>query len=319
MRVKLKDKMDKKPKPIKWSDRQHIRTLVEQRKFLWNDDYVELLARLIGLKPGNLIADIGCGVGYLGHIYGKFIAPNGKYIGIDRDKKLLVMGSKANKNFEFVRSDAGKIPLRNESVDFAMCHTLLMHLKEPEITIKEMIRITKKHGKIVVFEPNNFGGICSGWNNFEEKSLEELLERVEQTYRIYEGLKKLGFGDWKIGEKVPYLFKKNGLKNIEMRMNEKIHTIIPPYNTPELKKRSSEYLKGLKDYLKSSKKKREKNRVESEKFYIAGGGDKKAYQNSIKKKEKKWDREAREVIRMLKEENLYSVGANFFYVIMGEK
>ncbi|MDD5529442.1 MAG: methyltransferase domain-containing protein [bacterium] len=311
--------MKKTEKPINWSDREHVRTLVEQRKFLWNEDYIDLLAKLIGLKPGNIIADIGCGLGYLGHTYGKFITPGGKYIGVDKNEKLLIMGSKANKSFKFIRSGAEKIPLRDESVDFAMCHTLLLHLKEPEIAIKEMIRITKKHGKVIAFEPNNFGGVCSGWNNLKETPLEELLERVEHNYRIYKGLEKLGFGDWRIGEKMPYLFKKYGLKNIEVRMNEKVHAIIPPYNTPERKKRSNEHLKSLEDFLKSTKSKRRKNLLEGKQFYLAGGGSEEGFESYIKNQEKKLGKESGEVIRMLKEESLYAAGGNFFYVTIGEK
>lgn len=39
-------------KSIDWSDKEHIEILIQQCKFMWNEDYVALLANLIGLKPG---------------------------------------------------------------------------------------------------------------------------------------------------------------------------------------------------------------------------------------------------------------------------
>jgi len=152
----------KKPteKRVDWGDKEHVEKLIEQRKYMWNEDYVALLAKLIGLRPGRRIADIGCGLGYLGHIYGRFIKPNGAYFGIDCNRKVLKMAHKAagrhrlGRLFGFVQGGALEIPLEDECVDVSMCQTLLMHLRDPESAIREMRRITKKHGKVVAFEPD---------------------------------------------------------------------------------------------------------------------------------------------------------------------
>lgn len=50
-------------KRVDWSDKEHVEALIEQRKFLWDEDYVELLARRMGIKSQKTIADIGCGLG----------------------------------------------------------------------------------------------------------------------------------------------------------------------------------------------------------------------------------------------------------------
>jgi ubiquinone/menaquinone biosynthesis C-methylase UbiE len=132
---------------VDWGDEEHLETLIEQRKFMWNKDYVALLAKLIGLKPGSTVADLGCGLGHLGHIFGRFIRPDGSYFGVDQNKKVLNMAQEAagrhrlSNVFRLIQGSALEIPLKDECVDVSMCQTLLMHLREPESAIREMRRV----------------------------------------------------------------------------------------------------------------------------------------------------------------------------------
>lgn len=310
-------------KPTDWSDKEHVKMLIQQRKFMWNEDYVALLAKLIGLKAGKSIADIGCGLGYLGHLYGKFIIPNGKYIGVDNDNKLLQMACKTATNQKlselsrFVQGNVLKIPLKDESVDVTMCQTLLMHLKEPESAVRELIRITKKHGKVIAFEVS---WVASKWSNFPEVSLKEELENINLSYRTTEGRKKLGLGDFRIGEKVPYLFMKNRLKNIEVRKNDKVgNCLISPYDTPEFKYRSKETLKSMEKYRKRTRGEKRKDYLKEKKSYIAGGGDAKTFKKLMRRRRRRYEKNYRKIARMIKEKKLYSVSTCPFYIIIGEK
>ena len=311
-------------KRVDWSDKEHVEALIEQRKFLWDEDYVELLARRIGIKSGETIADIGCGLGYLGYIYGTFLEPRGKYIGVDVNKKLLQMARKAagrrkmGKLFRFVQGGALRIPLEDESVDVAMCQTLLMHLKEPESAVKEMIRITKKRGKVVAFEPT--WGAGSGWDNLREKPLKERLEDLEFLSRIWEGKKKLGEGDVRIGERVPYLFMKNGLKKIQALKNNKAGwALIPPYDSPELKQRIKMILSSIQRQKNRTRREKRKEYLEGKRYYLAGGGDTESYKKAVRRRTGKLQRYNEGILRMIRKEKFYSVSSAPFYVIIGEK
>ena len=109
-------------KSIDWGEKQYIKALTEERKFMWNKDYVALLAKLIGFKPGKTIADIGCGLGFLGHLFSKFVIPHGKYIGVDSNPKLLELASKSaaihksTRFFRFIQGSAFDIPLKDKGV-----------------------------------------------------------------------------------------------------------------------------------------------------------------------------------------------------------
>ena len=311
-------------KRVDWSDKEHVEALIEQRKFLWDEDYVELLARRIGIKPGKTIADIGCGLGYLSYMYGKFLEPKGRYIGVDVNKKLLHMARKAaarrkmGKLFRFVQGGALSIPLEDESVDVAMCQTLLMHLKEPESAVKEMIRITKKRGKVVAFEPSWEAGV--GWNNLREPPIKERLEDLEFLSRIWEGQKRLGEGDVRIGEKVPYLFMRNGLKKIQALKNNKVGwALIPPYDTPELKQRIKMTLSSLEKQKNKTSGEKRKEYLEGKRYYMAGGGDAESYKKAVRRRTRRFQRYNEGMMKMIRKERFYSVSTGPFYVIIGEK
>ncbi len=81
-----------------------------------------------------------------------------------------------------------EIPLPDESVDMAMCQTLLMHLKKPEKALQEMKRILKPGGIIMCKEPDNLGvSLGDGYSSETERTIEEqVLEFIISLYtRIY--------------------------------------------------------------------------------------------------------------------------------------
>jgi len=311
-------------KQVDWSDKEHVEALIEQRKFLWDEDYVELLARRIGIKPGKTIADIGCGLGYLGYVYARFAIPGGRYVGVDDNKKILQMARKAagrrkiGKLFRFVQGSVLNIPLEDESVDVAMCQTLLMHVKEPESAVKEMIRITKKRGKVVAFEPSWETGF--GWNNLREAPIKERLEDLEFLSRIWEGKKRLGDGDVRIGEKVPYLFMKNGLKKIQALKNNKVGwALIPPYDSPQVKQRIKMALSSIEKQSNRTMGEKRKEYLEGKRYYMAGGGDAESYRKTARRRRRRSERYNKGMKQMIRKEKFYSVSTGPFYVIIGEK
>ena len=312
-------------KPADWSDEEHAEMLIEHRKFMWNKDYVALLAELIGLKPGKTIADIGCGLGYLGHIWAKYTKPNGKYFGVDHNNKLVDMASKAaarhrlGKLFRFVQGSALEIPLEDESVDVTMCQTLLMHLKNPESAIREMKRITKNHGKVVAFEPDwNYSS--SRWRGYPTILVKERLEDLDAQFYILEGRKRLGLGDFKIGPRVPYLFMRSGLKNIDVRTSDKVaRRLIPPYGTPELEHMRKMTLKNLRKLKKKTRGEKRKEYLEDKKYYVAGGGDPETFKRLKQHARTYYKRYFDKYTQMIRQRKLYDVTQVPFYVVIGEK
>lgn len=103
-----------------------------------------------------------------------------------KEKTGLQMPSWDNKSIDIV-SDITEIPVSNSSFDIVLCTEVLEHVLNPENAIKEMTRITKKGGKLILtapfcslthFAPYHYS---SGFNKF---FFNEILKKY--GYRIIE-------------------------------------------------------------------------------------------------------------------------------------
>ena len=127
----------------------HAMTAAEDKL---NHPQVALLLSLI--QPGATYAEFGCGggevcraVGQTAHIHGFDISP----LAVDRARTRC-----ADVNAEITIADATACPLPDESVDGAYSCEVLEHLWDPVAALREMVRITRLGGFILISCPNHF-------------------------------------------------------------------------------------------------------------------------------------------------------------------
>ncbi|UCG68644.1 MAG: class I SAM-dependent methyltransferase [Thermoplasmata archaeon] len=98
------------------------------------------------IKNDGLILDNGCGVGNLFEH-----SPNKNIIGIDISEGML---NKAKSRMVYVvRGDTEKLPFKNLSFDSVICKALLHHVHNKEVAIREMERVLRDGGELIVVEP----------------------------------------------------------------------------------------------------------------------------------------------------------------------
>jgi SAM-dependent methyltransferase len=118
------------------------------------DDRLSALA-LEKLLPSNLVlADIGCGTGSLTRELARFAK---KVIGVDLSPEMLRRAKLLTKegeisNVEFRRGNAERLPLARQSVDAAFCVMVLHFLEHPERAVRELRRVTRPGGSIVLLD-----------------------------------------------------------------------------------------------------------------------------------------------------------------------
>jgi len=94
---------------------------------------------------GKRALDVGCGYGE----YIQLLSKKGLNVkGIDVDKKAI----RGQENV--IYSHAEKIPFKNENFDIITCIDVLEHVDDYEKSIKEIRRILKKGGKLILTVPN---------------------------------------------------------------------------------------------------------------------------------------------------------------------
>lgn len=114
------------------------------------DAIYEMVARTIAAKHsiGGTLVDIGCGEGRLWSFVSSYIT---KYIGVDA-----VLYDTFPQTVEFVNYnlDAGNIPLGDEVADIVCAVETIEHLENPRAFMRELIRLTKPGGLVLVTTPN---------------------------------------------------------------------------------------------------------------------------------------------------------------------
>ncbi|MBI2596891.1 class I SAM-dependent methyltransferase [Candidatus Daviesbacteria bacterium] len=120
------------------------------------DDFHYKWPAIKGLIPKTSklkILDFGCGTGdILQQVIG--INPNSQYLGIDVSSIALKKAKDRFPKAKFYHiEDGDKIPLKTSSIDFILMLDVIEHIYNTKSTIKELYRILKPGGKILLSTP----------------------------------------------------------------------------------------------------------------------------------------------------------------------
>jgi SAM-dependent methyltransferase len=306
-------------KKIDWSEERWKEMLVYQRKYMWFEDSLDKLSVWLGLKPGMTAVDIGCGLGYLGYTYWPYYGKGGRYFGVDISNELAQDAKKAAKDWAvsgeafFITGDAYKLPFPGDFADCVMCQALLMHLEKPELALAEMIRVAKPGGLIMCHEPDNLSAALEkGHSSIPELDLEEQLLLAKIAIISNKGRIKLGRGDLGIGPKIPMMMKKLGLEEIDLRLNDRVFHLEPPYEIP-IQQHQLENVK--KHWLPKDEKEFDFWLEREREEFLAGGGEMEDY-DRIKKVV---DRLKPVYRQQLENGKFFVCGGSHLYVIKGRK
>ncbi len=129
-----------------------------RRLHMLHDIYSPVGRRVLleaGLRKGMSVADFGCGVGVVTRMLAETVGPAGRVTGVDVDEAQLAearawCGEARIENVAFVRADATRTPLPRDSYDLVYCRFLLLHLPDPMACLREMRKVLKPGGTIVV-------------------------------------------------------------------------------------------------------------------------------------------------------------------------
>ncbi len=119
--------------------------------------FTPVIKHVIHNNSYEKICDIGCGNGVF-TAYLKHLLPNCELHGIDSSDYAL---NKAIENgFDKISMvndfSSDLIPYSDESFDLIICKDVLEHLVNPMHLVKEMHRLLKKDGKLLIHVPNHF-------------------------------------------------------------------------------------------------------------------------------------------------------------------
>lgn len=118
----------------------------------------EVVAKL-GLKPGDIVADVGSGSGAFTIPFAKAVAPNGIVYAVDIDKDMLsFVADKAQKegvtNVRTVLGEYNDPKLPVHDVDVAFFHRVLHMIQNRQLYLNNTAPYLKPAGRIVIIDKN---------------------------------------------------------------------------------------------------------------------------------------------------------------------
>jgi demethylmenaquinone methyltransferase/2-methoxy-6-polyprenyl-1,4-benzoquinol methylase len=109
-------------------------------------------ARATGLTPGQSALDVACGTGRLAAELARLALPGGSVVGADFSAQMLRVAARDHPGIEWREVDALAMPFADASFDAAAMAFGLRNLSDRELGAREMARVVKPGGGLVVLE-----------------------------------------------------------------------------------------------------------------------------------------------------------------------
>ncbi len=118
--------------------------------------YKQLLIRLLAVKEGHRLLDVGCGTGDDARQIARFVGERGRVVGVDNSQAMVAEARKRAESdsvpVEFHAADALNLPFETASFDGCLADRSLMHVPDPQRALAEMLRVAKSGGRLAVYE-----------------------------------------------------------------------------------------------------------------------------------------------------------------------
>jgi SAM-dependent methyltransferase len=149
--------------------------LTETRAFFscraatWNtrfgDDmpaYAAAVARA-GVRAGGVVIDVGCGTGRALPALRQAVGPDGTVIAADLTPEMLDQARPVSEAVDaaLVLADARRLPFADASADALFAAGLVNHLPDTEAGLRELARVTRPGGLLVLFHPSGRAALAA--------------------------------------------------------------------------------------------------------------------------------------------------------------
>lgn len=163
------------------------------------------------LKPGRAFLDAACGTGEIIFRISRDY-PKVNFTGIDFTEAMVKIAGQKNKerqNVKILNLDVTKLPFEDQSFDFIVCSDALHHFSDPESSLKELSRVSRKGAVFLLADPAS--------NNLKQNILLEifarLLERANRYFSLEEAKNLLQQEGFEVKSSFYFLFNNFLLAN----------------------------------------------------------------------------------------------------------
>ena len=204
-----------------WDDR--LSFLKAVRDGWVNIDYVEFLVqRVWRIDRAVDVADFGCGFGYIGILLMPLLPKGSTYTGIDSSETLLNEAKKilcgSPYDTRFIHADLREYSPKQD-YDIAITNAVLRHIPGLEAIIKEMVQSVRPGGWVICMETDR---LLQDAGRYLSNLAYDGLRQTELYQKIWRCEWEHGGRDYRTGVKIPQMMQALGLKDIQVRINDRV-------------------------------------------------------------------------------------------------
>lgn len=116
----------------------------------------ELITAALELDAGLSVLDVGSGTGRDACAIARVVTPQGSVVGVDVSTRMVEEARKRAAALgvaaDFVEGDGAALTFPDATFDRSRAERVLMHVQDPERVVREMVRVTRPGGLVVVSE-----------------------------------------------------------------------------------------------------------------------------------------------------------------------
>ncbi len=167
----------------------------------WTESLRQYLYHRAGLEQAVRVLDVGCGTGVL--LAEILRRSQVDAVGVDLDPGRLKSCSIYASAARLAQANGMALPFAANAFDIALCHFLLLWVKDPLLLLSEMKRVVRSGGAVLALAEPDYGG------RIDYPESLAILGKLQQDSLLQQG------ADPQIGRKLKGLFHQSGFSNIE--------------------------------------------------------------------------------------------------------
>lgn len=187
--------------------------------------------RFMGIPRDGRVLEVGCGTGVVLRDLAALVGARGRIVGIDPSRRMVAAArmlcrARAEHRAIALRvGDGARLPFAANRFDAALAITVVLHVADPLVMVREMARVTRTGGRVGL-QDQDFGTVAV------------MHPDRDLTDRIMRGVVGRMYEEPYSGRRLPALLRAAGLDEVRLLTDVYQDTELQPYTQTFLERRA---------------------------------------------------------------------------------